>query len=377
MRIVVIGVLLVIAVVAVLAWSQQHAGPFYVSGLIEADDVRVGSRVGGRVRTVEVDDGQTVTTGDLLVELDAYDLRERLAEAEAALAAKQAQLEKLRAGFRVEEIEQARARRDRTQAVLDRLVAGKRPLEISILEDKLAVAQADLTEARTDFDRVKRLHDAGQAAQEEIDDATRVLERAQARFGQATDELALAKEGTRAEEIAEAKATLAEAQQALAQMEAGYRSEDVAQAEAETAAAEARVQQVRQYIEELRVTSPCDCVVEAIDLEPGDLIAANAPVVSLIDTDVLWVRAYVPEDALDLAIDQPVTVRVDAFPDKQFRGHIGFISRQGEFTPSNVQTPEERSKQVFRIKVRLDEGVDVLRAGMAADVFLEPSHGGE
>jgi HlyD family secretion protein len=84
------------------------------------------------------------------------------------------------------------------------------------------------------------------------------------------------------------------------------------------------------------------------------------------------VRAYLPENRLDLQLGQKATLRVDSFPDRRFAGHISFISRAAEFTPSNIQTPEERIKQVFRIKVMLDEGLDVLRAGMAADVFLEP-----
>jgi multidrug resistance efflux pump len=121
----------------------------------------------------------------------------------------------------------------------------------------------------------------------------------------------------------------------------------------------------------LNVVAPLEATVEAVDLRPGDMISPNAPVLSLMDTSRLWVRAYVPENHLDLSIDQPVAVTVDSFPDTRFRGHISFVARQAEFTPSNVQTPEERSKQVFRIHVTLDEGLDRLRPGMSADVWLE------
>jgi multidrug resistance efflux pump len=106
-------------------------------------------------------------------------------------------------------------------------------------------------------------------------------------------------------------------------------------------------------------------------LQPGDLVFANAPAVSLIDMQRVWVRAYVPEDRLDLALGDRLPVTVDSYPGKRFTGEITFISRQAEFTPSNVQTPEERSKQVFRVKVTLVDGLDQLRPGMAADVWLE------
>jgi multidrug resistance efflux pump len=121
----------------------------------------------------------------------------------------------------------------------------------------------------------------------------------------------------------------------------------------------------------LRIAAPVDGVVEAVDLQPGDLVSANAPVLSLMDLRELWVRAYVPEDALNVQVGQDVVVTVDSYPDRSFSGKISFVARQAEFTPGNVQTPEERSQQVFRIKVALTEGLDELRPGMAADVWLE------
>ncbi|MCC6581483.1 MAG: HlyD family efflux transporter periplasmic adaptor subunit [Phycisphaeraceae bacterium] len=116
---------------------------------------------------------------------------------------------------------------------------------------------------------------------------------------------------------------------------------------------------------------PRDGMIEAVDLEPGDLVGPNAPVLTMIDPKHLWVRAYVPENRLNLAVDHIIPVSVDSFPGRRFTGRVVFVARQGEFTPGNVQTPEERSKQVFRIKVELEEGQDVLRAGMAADLWLD------
>jgi len=84
----------------------------------------------------------------------------------------------------------------------------------------------------------------------------------------------------------------------------------------------------------------------------------------------MWVRAYVPENHLHVKTGEEVEVQIDSFPGRIFKGEIVFVARQAEFTPANVQTPEERSKQVFRIKVKLTDGLDVLRPGMAADVVL-------
>jgi multidrug resistance efflux pump len=144
MRRVVPVVIVVAAAISALWWSQRPTGPYFVSGFIEADEIRLGSRVGGRVQEVRVVEGQRVEGGEVLVALEPYDLRERLAEAQANVAASVAALEKLRAGYRAEEIAQARARRDRFRAILAKLEAGQRPLEIEIKEDQLAEAAETL-----------------------------------------------------------------------------------------------------------------------------------------------------------------------------------------------------------------------------------------
>ena len=365
-----IVVVVAVAIVALTA-SQRRTDELIVSGFAEAEDIRVGSRVAGRVSAVHVEEGTHVAQGALLIEFEPHDLHQRLAEARATLAARQAVLNQRRAGFRSEDIAQARARRDHAVAVLEKLQAGPRPLEIKILEDRLARTAALLARAKTEHARVARLFEASQASPEEMDIAERSLETAHAEHAVAEDELALAREGTRAEEIAEGRAQLAEVQAALALVESGYRPEDVAEAEALVAAAEANIAAIQQQVAELEVRAPVDGVIEAINLARGDLVAAGAPVLTLIDESKLWVRAYVPERRLSIAVGQRVAVRFDALPDRTIPGRIVYVAAQAEFTPANVQTPEERVKQVFRIKVVLDEGHGDVRPGMAGDVLLE------
>jgi multidrug resistance efflux pump len=370
-RVVIIVVVAAVAVVALLLWSQRRTGPYFVSGFIESHQVRVGSRVGGRVARVHVEEGQPVEQGTPLLELAPFDLHERLAESKATLAAQEATLALRVAGPRQEEIEAARAARDRAQAELDEAIAGPRPQEIAAAEARLARTKAEMEKAQKDFARVKALAAEGQAAGEETDEVTRAAAVAEAGVAEAREELALLRAGTRAEQIAAARARLAEAEQTLAQLEAGTRVEEIIEAEAVVASARANVAALEQQIAELVVRAPLDGVIEAVELRPGDLIAPNAPVIALSDPSEMWVRAYLPENRLDVQLGRQVVVRVDSFPDRRFAAHISFISRAAEFTPANLQTYEERIKQVFRIKAMLDEGRDVLRAGMTADVFLE------
>lgn len=374
MRRLLILIPIVLIALALLYWQQLRTEPFFVSGIIETDDIRVGSRVGGRVKDVLVREGQTVKVAQSLVQLEPYDLEAQLAEAHARRAAQAHLLERLRAGPRPEEIAAARAERDRMAANLQKLQAGMRPLEIDILVDRLDVAKAELATAQRNYDRVHALYERGQATKQEFDEVGETLTAARARESLARHELELAQEGTRAEEIAEARAARDRAEAQLQLLEAGYRVEEIRQAEADVQAADAAIAAIQRRLDELQIRAPLDSVVEVIELLPGDLIPPNAPVTTLVTPQRLYVRSYVPENRLDVQVGRMVSLRVDAFPQRRFAGRVTYVSREAEFTPANVQTPEERVKQVFRIKVDVLEGLDLLRAGMAADVFLDEHH---
>ena len=374
-RFALIGVIAAVAV-GLLVWKQQRSPEFYVSGVIEADDVRVGSRVGGRVAAIAVEEGQRVRKGDLLLTLAPYDLQAQRAQAEAIVAARREQSAKLQNGPRPEEIAAARAERERKAAVLARLKAGPRPLEIEVLVDRLAVARAERDNAQTQYDRVAGLSQAGAAGRQEYSDATQALAAALARFSLAEHELELAREGTRVEELAEAEAALKTVEANLQLLERGYRAEDIASADADVAAAESALDAIDRRLDELRVEAPIDGIIEALELQPGDLVAPNAPVLTLVNPERLYVRSYLPETRLDIQLDREVRLRVDAYPNRWFRGVITHISRSAEFTPANVQTVEERVKQVFRIKVEIREAAAELRPGMVADVFFDDTPAG-
>jgi len=362
--------LLVGGLVAALVYSQHRTVPRKVSGFIEVHDVRVGSRIGGRIARVAVVEGQRVSKGDLLVELEPYDLEARLAEARGRLEQAIENARKLTAGFRKEEIAQAQARRDQLKAQYLKARTGSRPQEVAEAQAllDLAVVQRNISEAN--YERVTRLFKINNATPDERDRAENDFKATVATLAVRKERLDLLKEGTRHEDIATAAAQLAEAEAALELMKAGSRPEDIAAANAMVASALGAVDIIKKQHEELKILSPVDGTVDAVDIRPGDLLAANAPALSILEAGELWVRAYVPENRLNLQLGQKVRVTVDSFPARDFHGTITFISRQAEPTPGNVQTIEERSKQVFRIRVEMDDGKDVLRAGMAADVWL-------
>jgi HlyD family secretion protein len=144
------------------------------------------------------------------------------------------------------------------------------------------------------------------------------------------------------------------------------------------AAARARVEQalaqladMDSQIQEMKIVAPADSILEVLSVKVGDVLPANREVATLILPERLWVRVYVPEPWLGLIkLNDTVRVRVDSHPGRDFSGVVEQINRKAEFTPRNVQTVEDRIKQVFGVKIRLENKEDALRAGMSADIFF-------
>ena len=135
----------------------------------------------------------------------------------------------------------------------------------------------------------------------------------------------------------------------------------------------AQLADIDAQLAEMQVTAPTDCVLEVLSVKVGDILVPpfNQEAATLLFTNHLWVRVYVPEPWLGkIKLGEQVRVRVDSFPGKDFFGEVEQINRQAEFTPRNVQTVEDRIKQVFGVKIRLPHNDDQLRAGMAADVYF-------
>lgn len=224
----------------------------------------------------------------------------------------------------------------------DRLQAGQPIVELDAAELK---ARRDLAAAQIDSAR----HDAeSQAALLEFlrDDAKRQQELLKRKVISPTD--------------AEKAASSARAQEKI-----------VEAAQTRVIQARAQLADIDAQLAEMQVKAPTDSILEILTVKVGDVLPANREVATLLLPQHLWVRVFVPEPWLGLIkVGDPVRVRVDSFPNKDFDGTVEQVSRQAEFTPRNVQTVEDRIRQVFGVKVRLPNNEDKLRAGMAADAYF-------
>ena len=246
----------------------------------------------------------------------------------------------LHAGQVIAELDAAelKARRDQAAAALAELEAGPRREEMEAAKHDWESLTAEWELAKADAKRADELFANKTIAETEHDRAVRRAEALERSVAAAKSRFDLLLAGTRPERIARARAQLAE---------------------------------IDAQLREMRIVAPTDSVLEVLSVKVGDVLGPNREVATLLLPQHLWVRVYAPEPWLGhIKLGQPVTVRVDSFPDKEFPGAIEQIARAAEFTPRNVQTLEERIKQVFGVKVRLDNRDGLLRAGMSADVIF-------
>jgi HlyD family secretion protein len=292
-------------------------------GVVEIQEVRLGSKVGGRVEDVYVLEGTLVEAGTLLVRFEAPELQAQLRQTEARLNQGKAELERYRNGARPEEKRQA--------------------------ENDLESADADLRLTREEYTRVEKVFRQGASTQAEFDTAKANRNRALAKANSARAHRDLIFAGTRYEMIAESEARLAELQGKLEELKANLR--------------------------ETEVRAPSRAVIEVMSVRKGDLVPPNQPIVRILKADDLWVRVYVPETQLGkVRLGQQADVTVDAYPGRKFKGEVFLIDAMSEFTPRNVQSIDERRFQVFGVKVRVVQREDphghVFKSGMAAEVIL-------
>jgi len=170
-------------------------------------------------------------------------------------------------------------------------------------------------------------------------------------------------------QVAEAK--LAVNQKTLDLAVLGPRKEDIAENEARLRASEAQAAFLRQQLADSQLIAPVDAVVRTRIMEAGEMASPQSPVFSLAVTDPKWVRAYVSETDLGkIRAGLAARVAVDSLPERRLEGWVGFISPVAEFTPKTVQTTELRTSLVYEVRVFVKDPNDELRLGMPASVYL-------
>lgn len=312
--------------------EEPPANEIRASGHVEATDVRLAPEVGGRILLLTVKEGDRVEPGALILRLDGREIELAVQRAKAEHAQAEAQLKLLEAGSRPEDIRQAEAQAQATR-------------------DELSAARAELTAAEADLQRFEALLQANAGSRKQRDDAATRRDVAR-------------------ERVQAAGARGRAADQVTARLRAGARAEEIEAARARIAAAAAQVASVEETLNDTTLKSPIGGVVTEKLAEVGEVIAPRSPVIVITDLAHAWADVFVPEPVVPrLRLGQAATVFTDA-GGSGIAGTLSYISPKAEFTPRNVQTAEERSKLVYRVRVAVDNKDGVLKQGMPVEALL-------
>jgi HlyD family secretion protein len=322
-----------IALVLTAGCSQAPpATDVRASGHVEATEVRVAPEVGGRVQMLGVDEGDTIEAGTIVLRLDTRDAALALERALADRSYAQAQLRLLEAGSRVEDVHQAEAQAEAARSELES-------------------ARAELAAAVADLDRFDALLKANAGSRKQRDDAATRTDVARAR-------------------LQAGEARIKAADQLSSRLRAGSRPEELAAARARITAANAQIATIEKAMADATLTSPSAGIVTETLVEVGEVIAPRTPVVVVTDLANAWADVFVPEPMIPrIRLSQPATVLTDA-GGSGLHGTVSYISPKAEFTPRNVQTAEERSKLVYRVRIRVDNTEGVLKLGMPVEAVI-------
>jgi HlyD family secretion protein len=377
-RMLLIGVLLLAAVAAGLGffWPFGDGRVLRLPGIVEIQEVRLGSKVGGRVAKVLAAEGDRVRPGQALVEFEVPELENQRHQLRAQRDAVKAERDRIVYGPRQEEKDAADAAAAAAEARAAKMEAGWREEEKRAARSDLEAADAELTQALDDLTRVADLYRTKSVARAEYDAALATRDRARGRVNAAKARHDMYILGQRQEDKDEARAEWRRFKAKADELHKGSRPEDIVLAEAKLVEAEAKLQKVEIDLKEAIVAAPRapqfeQAVVEVMAVRPGDLVAPNQPVVRILCANDLWVKIFVPETKLGLVtLEQQVEVTIDSHPGKVFRGEVIQRASISEFTPRNVQSVDERRHQVFGVKIRVDDPQGVFSAGMAAEVRI-------
>jgi HlyD family secretion protein len=315
--------LFIISAAALIMWSCSDNGKDILveeSGTIESTDVVLSSQTAGKIIQLNYDEGASVKKGDTLIVVDQELYALQLKQAVASMDIAKAQLNLLIKGARSEDIEQ--------------------------VKEMLSQAQANFKLAETDKQRMENLYKGNTITKKQLDDALLRFDVSQSQLNAAKENLNKIQNYARPEEIAQAKANLAKA--------------------------EAGVDLLKKNIRDCYVISPIDGMIVKRFIEVGETVAMMSSLIKVSNLSRLEVIIYVSEKVLPkIKLNQNAEITTDGGPDKIFEGKVIFISPEAEFTPKNIQTKEERTKQVFAVKLEIENKTGELKTGLPVDVKIK------
>ncbi len=319
----ILAILLVLGLAGYFLWERGHQeapNTLRLSGHMEATETDLAFKVPGKIAAIKFEEGDWIKAGQVAALLEDQDLRQDVAQAEAALGT--------------------------ARANLDKLLAGSRPQEKKEAQAQVGQAQADLTDKEREYRRMQALYERATVSAQTRDKAQAAFLMAREAHRRAAENYSLVKEGPRKEDIEAGRTELKRAQAALelARTRLGYAT----------------------------ITAPVNGVVLVRPAEPGEVVAVGSPVLTMGDLDNIYFEGYIPESDHD-KVRLGMKAEIISDSGKKYPAWVSFINNKAEFTPKTVETFKERVTLVYRTKIRANNPNYELKPGMPANavIFLD------
>jgi len=389
----------------------------------------ISTEVGGRTQMMQADVGDEVSAGQVLAQLDTALIEAQIRRAEAELRVAEAAVAQVKAGASPEAIEIAEAAVARAeeevalaeegitlaqasvvaaeatlqaaQADLSKLRSGASPLDLVLAEAQIELAQAHLRGASSARDSIGGAVERGEVPGASYDAARAAVAQAETTIRMMQLQIEEMRAGARPEDIqagqaavdaaqAGVEAAQAEVMRAARLLEAAQASRDgvraqldlvkhgatreqIAMAQAQVSSAQAARQALVIKRDKMTLRAPREGFVVERPVNAGEIVVPGSTLFRLADLDRLRLTVYVPETEMGrVQVGQLAHVTVDSFPERVFPGRVVYIAPRAEFTPSTVQTTDERVMQVFAVKIEMHNPDHALKPGMPAEaIFIE------
>lgn len=298
------------------------------NGRIEGDHFIVAGKVPGKVAELLAREGDTVERGQVLLRLDDAQIRAKVDQARQAAVALQAQLQAATTALEV-------ARKDLPLAIQTAQA------NLAHVRAQLSSARASVEQAARDAERFRKLAETGAVARQHHEQMALAAE-------VATNQARSAEEAVRVAERQLAQARLGDERLRA-------KEDEVKALAAQLDQARAGVAEAQDLLADLTIKAPASGIITQRLVNVGEVVAAGAPLLDIVDLNRLYLQAYVPEkDIGKVRLGLPARIYTDAFPDQPLSATVRYIASQAQFTPKEVQTPDERVKLVYEVRLYLD-----------------------
>lgn len=395
----------VLAVAGFVGWRLLAPPPvptvLQVSGRIEADETDIGAKTGGRVAAILVQEGDKVKAGQVIVVMEDEEVDQQLQAAIAQVSAArqdeaQAKLEVSVAESRIRESQanlaqsqedaQGRVSQAASTVAANQAQVAQARAQVVQAQADVRRAESQLRLARADRDRYAELLSQGAINRQQFDQAQTNAETAQANLETvrasllarqaavktAEQQLQAARGGLTQTQSTTLNPTIRSNQLAAYQQQKEQANARLAAAQAKVQAAIANQQQLQKRLDSFKVKSPVDGVVQDRPLEPGAVVSSGKTLLTVINPNSIYLRAFVPEgDIGKIYPGKSARVFLDSNPKQPLTAKVSAIDAKASFTPENIYFQKDRVRQVFGVKLAIDQPENYAKPGMPADAEID------